>query len=279
MGIWDKPANESNPAEVLIEFLTWGELLEYAQREPQVSAATSREYAIRDDWFGASWEGALKLAFEGWHEAEQKARAISEPLFDKISTLIQKDSIVYDVEGIGIDIGEYVKGEPECWQRIETHIVQGQGNRILRLVMNGFFSAGVKQDVIIARGATVAALVELLEYAGNRVEVVWHCPFNRGADFRAIVKAADQDLDMGRLMFAMAHPAMFRRIGFACLEQIPSQWISSYGSPTELHESVHKADIYLPCMGYGDRQWTSPEFAQKYILDKIKEQGVSIKED
>jgi hypothetical protein len=127
-----------------------------------------------------------------------------------------------------------------------------------------------------------------LEYAGNRCEVVHHCPFNSthadiqhsAIDFKTVIKTADQPLDLSRLMFAVGHPSMFRRIMFACLEQNPVEHakVRNYGQSVPVHESYH-GDIYLDSMGYGDPQWTSPASAQEWILAQLKAQGVHVTEN
>ena len=56
----------------------------------------------------------------------------------------------------------FCKGEPEVWQRWERVTEQGQGNKIVKIVINGFYCAGIDHAAIIARGAVISALIELL---------------------------------------------------------------------------------------------------------------------
>ena len=263
----------------LIEFGSWGELIDYAARVPTVTAKSEQHsrFVRDDDWYGTpDFPAALNLALNGWTDAETKARTLSSVLFNKVSSLVEHDYPVSDIEGVDIEMGAYTRGEPECWTRFEKVMEEGEG-KIARIVFNGFFSAGINHDVIIARGAAVAALVDLLEYSGTRCEVIYHCPFNDPIHFRTLIKSADQPLDLSRLMFAVGHPSMFRRIMFSALEHNPErESLSLYGLPYELHES-QRGDVYLGCAGFPDVQWKDTESAQAWIIAELKSQGVDVK--
>jgi hypothetical protein len=90
-----------------------------------------------------------------------------------------------------------------------------------------------------------------------------------------LLKSADQDLDLARLMFAIAHPSMFRRLCFSMQEQHPDNYHDGYGSPYDLAEE-YRGDIHLPCMGWGDDQWSDTEYAKAWIVKNLNEQGVKV---
>lgn len=267
--------------ESFSEFLAWLE-------NTRPSCQSLHECASRDNnahFRGTkNWEDAVRLATLGWDEGTKEVAKFSSPIIESIGSKIQREDIYHDVEGIGIDIGRYLDGEPECWQRIEETTIEGKGNKILKLAFNITGSGGITHDVLIARGGAVAALIELLEYAGCRVEI-WGMfrseDYSGEIEARIRLKQADQNIDMPHLAFALAHPSMLRRLGFAFIERMPANLVKSkvsgsYGSP---RESAIPRDIYIGAAVYGERQWSSPESAQAWIISKLKEQGVTLRED
>lgn len=277
-------------------FQTWGEFLDYA--ENRVSAAKalnsyhSREIGPNNTSFTGtkSLDQALKLARNGWPEGEAYAKPLAEVLFNKVSSLVEREEMVHDVVGASIDIGAYLNDDPECWTRMESHIVDGNSPRIFRIVYNTSISAGIDKQTIIAKGAAIAALVKALEYAGHRAEV-WCIPWcmassaenresaNPDYEARVLVKSADQDLDFGRLVMALAHPSTPRRLGFACLEGDPivNKVMYTYGYPCDCPKS-DRGDIYIGKSFYGEPQWTDARSVIAWILRTLKDQGVSVRE-
>lgn len=266
------------PAKKIVDFSSWGELLEYAARTPKFNGGLCSRKSSDNWWSGTpNFDAAVNVARNGWMDAEKKTAKLTAALFDKVSSLVKREYYSYDVTGLDFDMGLLMDGRPECWVKEETKTEDTQG-RILRVVFNGFYSAGVDADVLIARGAAVSALIELLEFSGTRVEVVHHTPFRDIIQFRTVIKTADQPLDIGRLAFAVGHRSMFRRIMFSCLEQNPAERTADggrYGMPHQL-DAEHQGDIYIDCAGYGDPQWENPEIAQQWIVAQLKKQGVEI---
>lgn len=237
------------------------------------------------DWYKTrDFPEAMNLAMEGWSEAAERTRAIADPMFDKVSSLIAKHDMVYDVEGIGFDVARLLDGEPEHWVRWEEKIVEGPGSRIVRIALNQTVSAGVSADVIEAKGAVASALVELFEYSGTRCElwlVARYQDHGYHITSRVLVKAADQPLDLPRVMFALAHPSSFRRLSFSfverCHEDLWQHFRHGYGRVEELDAS--EWDIYIPGSVYGQDEWTNPVKAKEFVIETLREQGVALREE
>jgi hypothetical protein len=256
----------------LKDFNSWTELVDYAALKPKTFCKTSRDSSI--GWAGSSFADALNMVRYGWHDAGLTAVNLSSAYFTKLSGMVKHENITYDVTGDCLDVAAYVSGEPEYWQKFEDSFENGPGD-VIRIVYNGFFSSGIDGEVIQARGAALVALIQLLEFSGKRTEIVYHVPFTDRMHFRATLKASGDELDVSRLMFAVAHQAMFRRIAFSLYEQHPKEHSSSYGQPYEL-DKAYQGDIYIPCASYYDEQWTSPDKAQKWILEELAKQGIDI---
>ncbi len=262
---------------------SWGEFLDFA-------IAGSGKHGLksskdRDESFTGteSWDQCLEIARNGWAEGEARTSAISATILDKVTGLIEHEQVVYDVEGIGLDVATYLNGEPECWQRFDTEITEGQGTKHVKIVFNATVSGGISKNIIEARGATVAALVQALEFAGTRVElwVLAICTADwksKGPDYeaRVLVKAADQELDMSRVAFALAHPSMLRRLGFACMEshEVAAKELSlGYGNP---QRAVDKGDLYIDSGTLGEAQWEKTSSAVEWVLKQLTAQGVHL---
>lgn len=229
-----------------------------------------------------NYQEAVDLGYSGWLEGQEKATAISTPIVETIAARIERLDVVHDVEGAGIDVARYTDGEPECWQRWQSSIVEGKGNRVLKLVFNYAVSAGISTEVIMAKGAAIAALVQALEYGGFRMEVVVSMGLSspgKTSESYIRIKDASQDLNMPRLMFTLAHPAMLRRLGFAYIERLPKPFVealgSSYGWPAEVSST---GDIYVGKSFLGEPQWTDPKSVSEWIVSELKKQGITLRE-
>lgn len=266
-----------------VTFTSWSDMLDYCRRTPpmpadahQASRAGTRSFTETE-----SFDAAMRLAELGWPEATAKAAALTAALVDKVSSLMEHDRITYDVTGRDFDVSMMLTGEPEHWSDTETVITEGPSTRILRIVVNGFVSAGVSTDVIIARGAAIAALIATLELSGFRVEVIHRTPFHCSStklDVITPIKSADQPLDLDRLIFAVGHPSMFRRLMFSALEHNPAErtHLTTYGKSNCTIDQADQGDLYIGQTGYGDPQWTNTETAAKWVLDQAKSQGVTL---
>lgn len=262
--------------EPVVNFQSWGDAIDYASRKPKTHPSYSQSRVGDPSWtMTESFDAAVELARNGWEEGANKAKVFSTALVDTLGGLVEKQTVLYDVEGTECDVATALTGVPEFMMRWETHLEEGAGS-IVRIVVNGFFSGAIKHDVIVARGGAIAALVELLEMSGRRCEVVLHLPYTHQIHFRTILKSADQPLDLPRLIFAVGHPSSFRRIGFSHYEQHPDVHQPGYGMPYTLHPD-HQGDIYFECAGADDGSWLDINFAKEFVIETLKEQGVELK--
>ena len=269
---------------------SWGEFLDHVSSDAPHTMYQSHATG-RDDWAGTKdFDSAMSLARDGWLKGAERIRNMSQRLEAKLIHKIVREDWNYDVEGHAFDIARYLSNEPEHWHTVEESDIAENAHRHVRINYNITASCGVGTDVIEARGAACAALIELLEYAGHRVElwVSMSCSANHSekqADAWAVVmckvKSYDQHMTPDRIAFAVAHPSMLRRLMFAGFEHLslPVQKKISwgYGLPCE-----YKADdtaIYLGHAMWGNSQWLTPSGAEAWILGELAKQGVVIRED
>jgi hypothetical protein len=146
---------------------------------------------------------------------------------------------------------------------------------------------------MVARGAAVVALARLLDYLGIRTEIYIfssiseHYRSGKKLLFSALVKSANQDFDITRLAFSLAHPAMFRRLVFAWMETVPKDLLSTfviypsamYGYPAEPSQSTldsYNFDVFLGEAMWGEVQWTTPRKAQEWIVGELRKVGIEL---
>lgn len=272
-------------------FPSWGAFVNQAE----VTGHTSWQNARLDrdeEWAGTrTFEQALKLARDGWPEGEAKVRTLARRLEIRLINRIVREDVNYDVEGMTFDVARYLNGEPEHWVCMEESTMQLHGQRHVKIMVCVSVSCGVDREVIIARGAALTALIELLEYAGQRVELwiadaqsndVGRHPFYQRY---TKVKAYDQPLDVARTAFALANPACQRRLGFSLMEQarpdVARKLSSRYGISVDVPEKEREdCSLYFGKMqGATDVQWESPERAEAWILATLAAQGVVLRDE
>lgn len=258
---------------------SWGEMLDVASMKSAIrnDSRCSRKESY-DPWAGTkTYAEAENLARVGWQAATEAAMKHAMPLVDAIGSQMMRDEYRYDVTGLTFDVSRVLENEPECWLECDQVLCDAPG-KVLRLVFNFTACGAVGPDTIMAKGATVAALVMLLERARIRVQVdaVEYSGF-RGVDYQmwCTVKEANQDLDVSRLMFAMANPAMQRRISWAVHEVLwPEVARNYYGSVGDVKDT---GDIYIGCSDYSC-DWKDAASAKRWVMSQLKAQGVSFSE-
>lgn len=276
---------------IRLDFESWGDLIDRAEAPSTMADRdrSSRQQSTYRSEFTMTrdFAEALKLARDGWHEGTDRAAKRADLVCDKLGSRMMRDDFYFQTTGIMFDVDRVLQNEPECWLNYEQVNVDAPG-RILRLVYNPSTSSAVSTDVLLHKGATVAALVSLLERANFRVQVdlAWCGEGDRGISFQMLctIKRPDQDADMSRLVFAFAHPAMLRRILFSVRETLPASDrvpLRTPGramKPTEAPVEL-QGDIYIGCSNSECVAWSSERSSQRWIEAKLKEQGITLAEE
>lgn len=199
-----------------MKFDTYGKFLEHCEAIPgQYKLADD---SAPDDWAGGTYDEAMALARYGWPKgtiiATKKATQIVSRLIEHTATGLFEE-VGYDVIGAAYDAGAYAQGQPEAWGTLQPQ----SSKRAVRLVVNISVSAGVPNSAIEARGTTVGALVLALQARGYpvTVDMFWHSITQRGTGkpislLVRILSAEGSPLDVDRLIYALGHPTMVRRL-------------------------------------------------------------------
>src|SRR5690606_32507271 len=138
----------------------------------------------------------------------EKSRRIVDRAVSSRSAMALVQDFQPDVVGAAYDVGGYRSGVPECWVRPETVPVR----RAISVCVNVTASGGIEASTLRKRGIAVASLVLALQSAGHPVTVdVAVCidSYNGRGKFMDLCRVCDamgSQVDIDRMVFAMAHP-------------------------------------------------------------------------
>lgn len=246
-------------------------------------------------WAGASWDGAIALAIDGWALPLPRVDVAIETFRDRLSDHVSETRLVpvWDMTGSEVDVAAYLSGTPECMIDYLPGKLPSAG-RAITLLIPGCYSHTVPHAEVINRGVAVAALCSAIITAARSVEV-WFgyacmmrprrpeaAPERYSAVARVI--SAGERLNVPRLMFATAHPAMLRRLWFGVwdsadrgiAERMPP---NSYGSPpfdstvADLPPERNEAYVVPPLVA-GSPQWRSPDSALAWCIHTFEALGL-----
>lgn len=265
--------------------LTYDNLADFWNATMQESRAYRKESRTpTNSWSGGTnWEQAKHLALLGWKDGLQEIEKYRAQLAPFITDKILRPIQVYSVSGYNVDVGAYLSNDPECFiSRIYEE--RNYPGKIFTIVCSISFSSDISPKTIIQRGAMVCALIDALEYAGHRAEVICNFAAAREHYYRdgknknygwfevdVKVKPSDQPVELSSLAFCLAHPSMLRRIVFSIAEIVGwSDFASNYGSPAK---ATDRGDIYIEEIFSGVVQ---DDKAIDWVLTKLAELGIDL---
>ena len=163
----------------------------------------------------------------------------------------------WDVSGDSVDVGRYVSGEPEC-MRDYVRRRRPRSERVITVCASVSVSGSVSADALRRRGETLSAFVLAVAEMGYATEIWADLSLGGGGrgdregSFRVLVKSATERLDPAVLLFALAHPAMLRKVMFGAWESLPNHaamgdeemWSTNIPIPAE--QDLAEGTIYLP---------------------------------
>lgn len=176
----------------------------------------------RYEWQGGNYADVMAMATGGGY-------SLAIPAVDEIVKNIDTDlgealtpnfDWQFEVAGSDVDMGRFLGGEPENMINAIPLKVMRTG-RIISLYVPGNVMADITADQLINRGAACVALADAFAKVQHPMEI-WSSLVNTEGQVRAAilvkVQEATAPLDMGRIMFALAHPGFPRQMGFALKE-------------------------------------------------------------
>lgn len=210
---------------------TYWSVAEYAdQASEHADRILDRLTPDRHDWADVDSMGeALSLAKDGWNDELPAALELAESAVEVAIKDHMVDSFnqpVWDVTGAQVDVGAFLAGTPECMIDYPLSKTSHAG-RVVTLVCGLCVSGAVSTRAMVKRGQVMTALALALSRLGHSVEI-WIDVNGDKSGYehyqRVLVKGASDELDPAAIMFALAHPAMFRAIGLGTWDGYPGHF-------------------------------------------------------
>jgi hypothetical protein len=197
---------------------------------------------------GASFEDAAQLARDGWSDGRKRIERVRGQIRQSARKQGRRAGYRDDYAGLFPNVGAFASGRPDCMVNRARGV--SKLTSVVRLTVQLSASADCDAAHMANYGAAVVALVDALIRRGDSVDVFaaldvgdgYRAREGQGATIRVNVKRPGRTIDPGRLMFMIAHPAAFRRLGFGVYETI--QWFidegyrHNYGYPA-FHKTEH----------------------------------------
>lgn len=256
----------------------------YAMQDSHALNKSSRKSA--EQWSGdLSWDEAKSLALKGWKEGLKEVEKYQAKISPFIAEKVLRHQQVFAVTGYNVDVGTYLANDPECFIS-RVYEERNYPGKIFKIVCSISVSSSISPATIIQRGAIVCALIDAIEYAGHRAEVVCNWAASKESDRNirenykrlngwfevdVTIKKANQALEMIELAFCLAHPSMLRKIMFSLAEiEGWSDFAYKYGYPAK---ATNKGDIYIQEVFSGE---VSDTKAINWVLNELKKLGIDI---
>ena len=256
----------------------------YAMQDSHALNKSSRKSA--EQWSGdLSWDEAKSLALKGWKEGLKEVEKYQAKISPFIAEKVLRHQQVFAVTGYNVDVGTYLANDPECFIS-RVYEERNYPGKIFKIVCSISVSSSISPTTIIQRGAIVCALIDAIEYAGHRAEVVCNWAVSKESDRNirenykwlngwfevdVTIKKANQALEMIELAFCLAHPSMLRKIMFSLAEiEGWSDFAYKYGYPAK---ATNKGDIYIQEVFSGE---VSDTKAINWVLNELKKLGIDI---
>ena len=274
-----REGDESGSGErVLTIAAPLADVVEFIQAAPRLDGAndasvTEDASAAWDD--NSGYKGALELSEKGWPKGVKQMKEFAVEAGENYDTM---PAYTYDMAGAFPDVGSYCAGDPE-YMALPVEI---EGKPICRILVEVGKAHSIKAPNAMRYGVAILGAVNSLIVAGITVVLdgsrsgglgstdTWHqwiFPLGGG----------DEVVDLDRLAFALAHPALTRRIAFAYMERIKelvpytSGYLSNYGGGLVCGDDY---DIHFPRL-QDKRDCNSAEVARAKVEGIIKKAGYS----
>lgn len=207
------------------------------------------------------FDEAIHLAVNGWEEGRSKL-AQSAEFAASLVQQIDQPTWEFAPSGAMPHIPAAAAGVPDNMMTL----YENDTNRkmpIVTIYVDIGATWNTDSAAMIRRGGAIVALVDQIEASGKRVQVIAVSSTNvYGVKFDGVptsvlthkitIKESGEHLDIDRVAFATAHPAMLRRVWFRLLEIEADSLVSGYGSVQKLEDKDIEANaMYIPPM-YGN---------------------------
>jgi hypothetical protein len=206
-------------------------------------------------------------------------KALRELIFTKMASRVQRDRIQFRIAGGAVNVGRFLSGRPDCFAaRVRSEALKDQRSRkVVKVVVNVGARLGVSAETFFMRGAAALTLIEALERAGMRVQVdmvsLAQDRQSRKVRLACRLKEVGEPIQLDKLAFCLAHPALHRKLNFALRHKYVGWVGGSIAVPEE-----ERGDIYMDAADTtSNAVWRDTEGARSWVLQQLAAQGVMLK--
>jgi len=208
----------------------------------------------RDDkgWAASrDYERATYMLTHGWESAAEKMAA-KVKVNVGVSSHVRSSKPTYGVIGSQASVPRYLQGIP-------TNMVSRQSTyskqKVITVTKGISYSGWWSSEDILKEAIKALQLIQSLESGGQRVRLnVMLCTGSGDKDSicKVCVKQPDERMNISKMAFALAHPAMLRRFFFKWIETDPFTEFDvgpSYGCPSSQSikdQGMADNEYYIP---------------------------------
>lgn len=177
------------------------------------------------EWSGTrNFDEAIKLFQNGWDEKAEEIRKSFTKFENAHAQNVSYEKARPTTSPIGFapHVPNAIRGLPNSMIYTERTPMKA---KVVRIVYSLVMNAGTSASDIMNAGLTVLKLCYSLERKGLRVRIDVAPKFSECGSQNAVclvcVKDWRQPIDIKKVAFPIAHPSMFRRLGFCWFETTP----------------------------------------------------------
>jgi hypothetical protein len=199
----------------------------------------------------SSWEELETLCREGWEKDLPEVLELAEVAVKMVECEVDQFEPQAAVCGADVDVAAAVQGLPEDMISYPLTRVSNVGTTVT-ICTDVQCHAGVSTAAIRRRGIVIVALALALEQAGHQTELWLSDEYTTGSSrviLRTRVKGANDYIDPAKIMFAYAHEAVQRGLGFCAVAGLPKPWCdiahSGYGNVSGITKDLPEGTLYM----------------------------------
>lgn len=243
-------------------FFTWEQFLSYVdwrgKKDRRSSQRTDVGYYQRS--LTSNFQEAMNLAKYGWPDGLRRVKDIDKKIIftpQEQMGLHYEQTSEYDVAGGSVNIGRYLMGMPDCMRHVKAPVEHVFPSRTQKIIVIDDTHSTTQTDEIINHGYMVYQIIEALESANIRTELILTHSANKqhiatldDFDFFETyikLKSPEDIIYPEKIIFALAHPSMLRRLVFSSWEKEPYSIRIHWGFRDQTHYG-----LYIP-------EWTPPQ--------------------
>lgn len=278
-GTWNRTNKFTATRHILAFGESMGDVEQWLDTAPKLWDFKESEANHGTSWtLGADMAKARQMCRDGWQEGVDM---IDAALHAIIPAAGREARWGYGPSGSSVSIGRYITGHPNNMRTRRKR--QSGAAPVLHIVINTSASCAVNGQQMANYGAAITGLVDRLENTGKRVHLDIVMVSKASNNIRQSVgwniKKASEHVDLAQVAFAIAHPACFRRIGFAMMErthrdaQSACYGYSADAKPCDVPEWTDGTMI-IDGVGHAPSRCNDPKDALRLAIEQVNKAAV-----